>query len=76
MKTNTPERSGRDAALKYTGMLMALFYMVLGMLILIRPGKFISISSTYSVPFACVLLAYSLFRGYTVYIKYFKKRGL
>ncbi len=60
-----------DIILKYFGILMMLVYEVVGVTLLIQPGRF-SIPKEYTFPLGIALMGYGVLRGYRVYQKYLK----
>ena len=63
--------SGLQAILKYFEFLMSFVYAALGIAILWKSPELFTIPPAYSIPLGCTLIAYSIFRGYRVYKKYF-----
>ena len=51
---------------------MVIVYVVLGILVLMGGGNFISVPDHYMLPVGLALLGYGLFRSYRVYVLYFK----
>jgi hypothetical protein len=62
-----------EIVMKYLGMLMALIYVTAGITVLYRSHDLFNISQPYIVPLGIGLMSYGLFRGYRLYLKYFKK---
>lgn len=74
MKSNNiNSANGWEAASKYSGAVMALLYIALGVLMLTKQQFLGTPISSYSLPFGILLIAYGAFRGYNVYQRYFKK---
>ena len=63
--------SGIQAILKYFEFLMSFVYAALGIAVLWKSQELFFIPVAYSIPLGCTLIAYSIFRGYRVYQKYF-----
>lgn len=61
-----------DIFIKYLSVLMVIVYVVLGILVLMGGGNFISVPDHYMLPVGLALLGYGLFRSYRVYVLYFK----
>lgn len=73
---NMSNANGWDAASKYSGAVMALIYVALGVLMLTNQDRFLgTLIASYTLPFGILLIAYGIFRGYNVYHRYFKKKG-
>lgn len=60
-----------DVILKYFGILMMLVYEIVGITLLIQPGRF-SIPKEYTFPLGIALMGYGVLRGYRVYQKYYR----
>lgn len=60
-----------DVVLKYFGILMMLVYEIVGITLLIQPGRF-SIPKEYTFPLGIALMGYGVLRGYRVYQKYYR----
>lgn len=60
-----------DVILKYFGILMMLVYELVGITLLIQPGRF-SIPKEYTFPLGIALMGYGILRAYRVYQKYYK----
>ena len=63
--------TGIQAILKYFEFMMSLVYAALGIAVLWKSQELFFIPGVYSIPLGCTLIAYSIFRGYQVYQKYF-----
>jgi hypothetical protein len=61
------------SVVKYFAALMCVVYVILGAGIIWAPKDIINSPSKYSVPMGTILIAYGLFRGYRIYLKYFTK---
>jgi hypothetical protein len=60
-----------QSVLKYFEGLMAVVYLVLGIVFLWKANVLFNIPPHYAIPFGVVMIAYSIFRGYQVYQKFF-----
>lgn len=65
--------TGFDVAMKYLGIVMAIVYVITGVVVLLKPRDLLNIPDEYSIPLGCVMIAYGLYRGYRNYQKYFQK---
>ncbi len=74
MKSDSDQQYTRtfEMVMKYGGILMALTYVGVGIIMLLRSRELLN-TSKYIVPLGIALMAYGLYRGYRLYVKYFKK---
>ncbi len=73
---NISKPNGLEAVSKYSGIVMALIYVALGVLMITNQERFIgTLIASYTLPFGILLIAYGIFRGYNVYHRYFRKRN-
>ena len=74
MKSDSDQQYTRtfEMVMKYGGILMALTYIGVGIIMLLRSRELLN-TSKYIVPLGIGLMVYGLFRGYRLYVKYFKK---
>lgn len=63
-----------EVVMKYLGIFMAFIYVTAGISMLFRSRELFNIPKPYIVPMGIGLTAYGIFRGYRLYLKYFKKR--
>lgn len=63
-----------EIVMKYVGIFMAIIYVTAGVSILFRSRELFSIPKPYIVPLGLGLTAYGVFRGFRLYLRYFKKR--
>ena len=75
MKSDSNQQYTRtfEMVMKYGGILMALTYVGVGIIMLLRSRELFNTSKPYIVPLGIALMAYGLYRGYRLYLKYFKK---
>jgi hypothetical protein len=60
---------GLNDIMKYLGILMALLYVALGVIIVSGPSTYFDIPVTYALPLGSMLIVYGLFRAYRIYQK-------
>jgi len=70
-KSDNPKFSKFNLVMKYFGIIMALVYVIVGVLVIMHSSTLFNIPSPYSLPIGLMLVAYGAFRGYRVYTKYF-----
>ena len=75
MKVKADESSTNSvsAVMKYIEIIMAIAYIIVGALVLLRFVALFHASNKYALPLGSMLIAYGFFRTYRVYLKYFKK---
>jgi hypothetical protein len=61
------------SVVKYLAVLMCLVYVLLGAGLIWGSRDVFTVPSRYSLPMGSILIAYGLFRGYRIYLKYFVK---
>jgi hypothetical protein len=61
------------SVVKYVAALMCVVYILFGAAIVWGSKEIFNIQSKYALPMGTILIAYGLFRGYRVYLKYFVK---
>jgi len=62
-----------ENTMKYTGILMVMLYLAIGISVLLNYGGLYGIPEKYSLPLGTLLILYAFFRGYKLYQKHFKK---
>jgi hypothetical protein len=61
------------SVIKYFEVLMCVVYVLLGSAMIWGPMELFHAPSKYTLPMGSILIAYGLFRGYRIYLKYFVK---
>jgi hypothetical protein len=59
--------SSLESTMKYIGFFVAAIYLVIGVLVLLKPIGLFNIPEKFVVPLGIVMIVYALFRGYRVY---------
>lgn len=62
-----------ETAMKYMGILMAVLYLVLGVIVLEGTNRLFNLPRNYALIFGIMLIGYGVFRGYRIYQKYFRR---
>lgn len=62
-----------ETVMKYLGILMAVVYLALGLMVLEGTNRLFNLPRTYALIFGIMLVGYGLFRSYRIYQKYFRR---
>jgi len=63
-----------EVVMKYLGLLMAFIYVTAGVTVMLRSRELFNIPKPYIVLLGLGLMSYGVFRGYRLYIKYFRTK--
>jgi hypothetical protein len=64
-----------ETIMKYLGMVMAVLYLIIGIVVLQNDSRLFRLPESYSLIFGIVLILYGLFRGYRIYQRYYRKEA-
>jgi hypothetical protein len=62
-----------DNVMKYMGLVMAVLYLTLGVIVLNGSNRLFNLPRSYALIFGITLILYGLFRGYRIYQKHFRR---
>jgi hypothetical protein len=63
-----------EVVMKYLGLLMAFIYLTVGVTVMLGSRELLNMPEPYIVLLGLGLISYGVFRGYRLYVKYFRMK--